>query len=707
MSAEIDDDAAGEAANHLYWSRARSNKPPPPKTTQEAKASVSDAPLSDKVWTPIFKWGQKRDRVVLTIFVPCLEKEALTVDIKPKSLSFRAERVAVFAGNAKEQRIYTLELKLLAEVDADGAEISLRHDNVRVTLRKEVAAPWRTLQSKGIPKHPNERPDFDLIGDEDNDEDDDVLCRPVPQKNPARAQGGASGGGVTAAFSAVSRLIAPLLKLNVYEWLLVSLALVHVGVCPYNKVEESFGLQATHDVLFHRFDLSAYDHHDFPGVVPRTFLGPLVLAACSSPLVGLLSLLSAPKLYALYAVRGTLGLLSAMGLIGVLRATRRHYGYDAMRALSLLSATQFHYLFYCSRTLPNTFAALLVLPATAAWIDGDVRRVLRLLTVAAVVFRAELVLLLGPLALTFLVGRRVGFVELLRVGFGTAFAALALTVAVDSLFWRRLLYPEGEVLYFNTVLNKSGEYGTAPFHWYFTSALPRAMLLALPLSLAAPFLVPRTRALVALPLLFVAVYSILPHKELRFVLYALPPLNVAAAAAAAKLYHLLPSTADGTKDSMTLGLFGRLLGAMSLVASFGVACLFWAAAAHNYPGALALHHAHALGASTALRGRPIHVHVGVEAAMSGVSRFLELPSPWRYSKAEGLDAGAGDYKRFAYVLARPGTHLPGFSPVHMQSGFDRISAAPPFFHYEPKVAVLRRQAEQIAGKSSGGDFGDL
>jgi alpha-1,6-mannosyltransferase len=68
--------------------------------------------------------------------------------------------------------------------------------------------------------------------------------------------------------------------------------MAHLFLSPYTKVEESFNLQATHDILTYGVPTrnvtaiaANFDHVDFPGAVPRTFVGALLLAAISSPLI--------------------------------------------------------------------------------------------------------------------------------------------------------------------------------------------------------------------------------------------------------------------------------------------------------------------------------------------------------------------------------------------------------------------------------------
>mmetsp|Transcript_45746 Transcript_45746/g.106727 ORF Transcript_45746/g.106727 Transcript_45746/m.106727 type:complete len:665 (-) Transcript_45746:569-2563(-) len=644
-------------------------------------------------WCPIYKWGQKARTVYVTIFVPCLDEERVSVSISSKAIEFRAFRIASFAGGKTAERNYRLSLQLREPISQASSNYFLRHDHVRLELAKLTPQSWRSLQAAHVPRNPNERPDFDHMGDDDDDdedEDDRPSRLPSSRSNSAcRSPGSRPGRGVSVSL----RIFSDALKaIGMQAWDLppIAICFVYVLLCPFSKVEESFNLQATHDLMYHGLSFASYDHHEFPGVVPRTFLGALVVSLLSAPMVKPPELLGASKYTAQLTVRCVLGLLSCAALLKVQRATRRQFGANAARAFVLLTCVQFHWLFYASRTLPNTFGGILCSLATACWLDADVTGAVRLLTVAVVIFRFELLLLLGPLCVLFLARGQIGIAPLILNGIATGVLSLLLTVLVDSMLWRRPLWPEGAVFYANTVLNMSAEYGASPFYWYFTSALPRALLIGLPLAAASLYLVPRARQFVLVPLAFVAVYSLLPHKELRFVLYVVPPLNVAAAAALARLHVQLPSLKAKASTSRVSAVLGRALLCAALLASFLLSMGFLRAASLNYPGAHALLALHRLEAKAP---KP-YVHIGVDAAMSGVSRFLEQPRPWRYSKEEGLDAS--EYGRFSHLLTHASATVPGFVELHTEVGFVGLSISPPFFRTEPKVKVLKRKRERYS-----------
>lgn len=74
---------------------------------------------------------------------------------------------------------------------------------------------------------------------------------------------------------------------------ILGLILFHLYLSPYTKVEESFNIQATHDILKYGVPTSnvylklkaQYDHMTFSGAVPRTIIGPLILAAIAKPFI--------------------------------------------------------------------------------------------------------------------------------------------------------------------------------------------------------------------------------------------------------------------------------------------------------------------------------------------------------------------------------------------------------------------------------------
>ncbi|CAH0690068.1 unnamed protein product [Spodoptera exigua] len=406
--------------------------------------------------------------------------------------------------------------------------------------------------------------------------------------------------------------------------LLYIIASLHVLLCPFTKVEESFNIQATHDILYHRHNLSQYDHNEFPGVVPRTFIGPLVISALSAPVVSFFHLTGVHKFWMQYVVR----LMLAASVIGAWTRLRnallKQFGSSFAWWFTLITVTQYHFMFYMSRPLPNIMVLPLVLLAFEGWVSGKHKQFIVAAGASIVIFRAELAMLFGLFLIIDLHFKKIDFTTLFKIVVPTGVGLVALTVIVDSIFWGRLLWPEAEVFWYNTVMNKSSEWGTSPFLWYFYSALPRGLGPSLVLIPVGLYLDRRLIQYAAPAFVYILLYSFLPHKELRFIIYVFPLLNMASAAACSYVY--VRRTKAPIFELLFWGSVFVILGNIIISLAFILVAMT------NYPGGVAITRFHKI-----MKDEPfVHVHICNLAAQTGVTRFTQINDSWRYSKNESL-----------------------------------------------------------------------
>ncbi|KAF7432767.1 dolichyl-P-Man:Man(7)GlcNAc(2)-PP-dolichol alpha-1,6-mannosyltransferase [Pleurotus ostreatus] len=443
--------------------------------------------------------------------------------------------------------------------------------------------------------------------------------------------------------------------------LILASAWFHVILAPYTKVEESFNLHATHDVLmygtnplsdFASENLYKYDHFIFPGAVPRTFLGSLALAYLAAPFLHIANAFNfaQSKVDLQIIVRLVLATLNALGLILIRRAVSGRFGRSVASFYTLLTISQFHLPFWMGRTLPNMFALFPVNVSTSILISPSANpyaqrraglKAICIIIFTAVVFRAELALLLVPIIIQHLyrsVFRSYTFLstvrQLLVVGATTGVISITLTTAVDSYFWDRFnspLWPEFSSVWFNIVEGKSVEWGVSPYRTYLVSSLPKLLLTAYPLAmitLMAPVRRSKIRSAVFPYLTFVLLISCLAHKEWRFIIYVVPVFNVAAARALAWANNF----GSGKGESQRRGFVSKLLSLPLRLLPFGclainiaVTVLLVLSSRRNYPGGEAMHVFHSLLPSGSQEN--VHVHICNLAAQTGASLFTQTQSP--------------------------------------------------------------------------------
>ncbi|KAL0953154.1 hypothetical protein HGRIS_004417 [Hohenbuehelia grisea] len=471
------------------------------------------------------------------------------------------------------------------------------------------------------------------------------------------------------------------------DLVLVAIGWVHVLLAPYTKVEESFNLHATHDILMYGFEgLPNYDHFTFPGAVQRTFIGSILLAFAAKPFVAVADAagLIHSKLDTQIIIRLVLATANATGLILIRRSTSARFGRQAGLFFTLLTMTQFHVPFWMGRTLPNMFAllpvniatSLLLKPTSAQYKRKNASLIaVSLIIFAAVVFRAELALFLAPILVHYVAEtmsespnftRRLRRIQsLVKGGTLVGMASIVATITIDSYFWHHPsppLWPELASIWFNVWQGKSADWGVSPYHTYITSALPKLLLTAFPLALLSPF-----TPLLLPAITFVLLMSLLGHKEWRFIVYIVPIFDVAAARTLVKMNHFLNRSiprlgvAYGSQKSFLGVLTATFFRTALLLSPFMLlvfnaipSALTTGASVLNYPGGAAMDLLHArLAAASTLRPQDTvtaNVHICNLAAQTGASLFTQTFSPpylsptWAnahnihavYNKTEGM-----------------------------------------------------------------------
>lgn len=256
-------------------------------------------------------------------------------------------------------------------------------------------------------------------------------------------------------------------------------------------------------------------------------------------------------------------------------------------------------------------------------------RGIALLVFAGVIFRAEIALLLFTQLGYLLFRSRISLQTIIPIGIKSALVALIISVPLDSYLWQRPIWPELAGFYYNAIEGKSANWGTSPYLAYFTNLLPGLLnplitMVLIPVSLITPATRNLSTGLIEPSALFVAIYSLQPHKEARFIIYIVPGLTAVAALAASHIWTQRTKSVIYKISSLFIGL--------ALLACFAASTFKLLISSLNYPGGEALSTLHNLlnqNSSlipTANGHGIVHIHMDVLSCMTGISRFQQYPT---------------------------------------------------------------------------------
>lgn len=187
---------------------------------------------------------------------------------------------------------------------------------------------------------------------------------------------------------------------------------------------------------------------------------------------------------------------------------------------------------------------------------------------------------------------------------------------------------------------------------------------------------------------FVALYSGLGHKEVRFLYPALPLFNMCAAIGLCRLHDIRFPSKEKVPSTVAKVLY--LVAILALIVSFIASVAFVAISRYNYPGGDALqilsNHVnerfHTKISNNVEHRMNVNVHIDVASAMTGVNLFgqraVVASNPnvtWSFHKdgyEEGNDNTDLNWKSYTHLLTESKEKSVDFTVVGVAQGYPRL-----------------------------------
>ena len=212
---------------------------------------------------------------------------------------------------------------------------------------------------------------------------------------------------------------------------------------------------------------------------------------------------------------------------------------------------------------------------------------------------------------------------------------------------------------------------------------------------------------------FVSLYSLLSHKELRFILPAFPLFTAVAAVGLLKLLRqlerqraaplLLKRQAAAVWSLSTMPL---TVTVVLLLASAAFSLFSLHVSSFNYPGGVALTTFHSVLRqlpSPPSPSSPVGVHLSNLACTTGVTRFLQLDDgSVSYSKEEGLSGAELSSRGWDWLLEESSDAAAGYELVTGGSvdGLQRVDWRRGKLLTAPQLFILKRRADSLTAEAA-------